>query len=265
MLRWAGAGACLSLVGVAVGDVTSNSMEFSKQELALPKWDADGFRVGFIADTHVTSPATMRRAQSAAKWVVEQKPDLIILGGDYISRSTKLTLGLVKGSLEPIREAKCPVFAVMGNHDYYAPSPERVIRTVEDSGAKVLRNEFVEVGGVTIAGIDDAIFGKHEAGMEMLLEEGHSKSLLAILHEPDFADDMPGHVSLQLSGHSHGGQICLPGGIPSETRIGARKYSAGSYSESKVPLYVTRGVGTSGPDLRLFCRPEATILTLRGA
>lgn len=255
----------MALAGVAMGDVTSNATEYLRRELVLPKWDADGFRVGFIADTHVTSPATMRRARAATQWVVDEKPDLIVLGGDFVSLSTRFTLGYVKDSLVPLHDAKCPVLAVMGNHDYYAPSPAKVIKTVEESGALLLRNEFFEVNGVTVACVDDAIVHRHKAGMEMLLDGNHSKSLLAILHEPDFADEMPSTVSLQLSGHSHGGQICLPGGIPIETRIGARKYSAGYYSDSTVPLYVTRGVGTSGPDLRMFCRPEATILTLRGA
>ena len=91
-----------------------------------------------------------------------------------------------------------------------------------------------------------------------------SKSLLALFHEPDFVSEVPKHVSLQVSGHSHGGQICLPGGYAVHTPFGAKKYKSGYYPDARVPLYVTRGVGTTGPDYRLFCRPEVTILTLRG-
>lgn len=265
VLKWFGAGALTTLGGVAFGDVTSNAIEYVHREIKLPNWNVDGFRVGLIGDTHVTNPHSMERAKSAAQWVVDQNPDVIVFVGDYVSRTDGNVLSHVRESLEPIRNAKCPVIGVMGNHDYYAKRPIRVFETVRDSGVRVLRNEWIDLDGVAIAGVDDAMAQRHIGGMEMLETESFPKSTLALLHEPDFADEMPGSVSLMLSGHSHGGQICLPGGIPIETRIGARNYSAGFYSEAKVPLYVTRGVGTSGPDLRLFCRPEVSILTLREA
>ncbi len=90
-------------------------------------------------------------------------------------------------------------------------------------------------------------------------------SLLVLFHEPDYVKITPTNVSLQLSGHSHGGQICLPGGRPLHTPYGANTYYAGYYANAPVPLFVTRGVGTIGPKLRLFCPPEVTILTLRTA
>jgi predicted MPP superfamily phosphohydrolase len=121
----------------------------------------------------------------------------------------------------------------------------------------------VEVNGVTIAGIDDAIANRQR--YDFLTGGNHSKSLVALFHEPDFVDEVPKHISLQLSGHSHGGQICLPGGFSVHSPFGARKYVAGFYPNARVPLYVTRGIGTTGPDLRTFCRPEVSILTLESA
>jgi predicted MPP superfamily phosphohydrolase len=85
-----------------------------------------------------------------------------------------------------------------------------------------------------------------------------------MLHEPDYVDDVtPAECSLQVSGHSHGGQMCLPFGRPLSLPRGARKYFGGFYPDAKVPLYVSRGVGTIGVDLRFFCPPEVTVLTLK--
>jgi predicted MPP superfamily phosphohydrolase len=126
-----------------------------------------------------------------------------------------------------------------------------------------LRNGSFEVDGVTVAGIDDAIAGRNNP--EFLQPGRHSKSLLTLLHEPDVVEDTPDHVSLQISGHSHGGQICLPTGVALHTPKGAKKYISGFYPDAKVPLYVTRGVGTQGLDWRLFCLPEVSLLTINAA
>ncbi len=262
-LRWTSQGAFAALASVALGDVTSYATEYAETSLKLPKWDADGFRVGLLADLHVITPEATVRATKAVQWVVEQKPDAIVFAGDFVSKSNGYVLDYIRQSLKPVREAKCPVLGVMGNHDYWAHSPESVFRTVQASGVRLLRNECVDVHGVGIVGLDDALMGRHRP--DMLMDERLPKSLISVLHEPDYVDEMPGRASLQLSGHSHGGQICLPGGIALHTPRGARKYKAGFFEETTVPLYVSRGVGTMGPDLRLFCRPEATILTLRSA
>lgn len=111
--------------------------------------------------------------------------------------------------------------------------------------------------------MDDATFNFQN--YEFFPSEKVSKNCLAVLHEPDYVEEMPGHVSLQISGHTHGGQVCLPFGYAMHTPKGGRRYIAGYFPHANVPLYVTRGVGTVGIDYRLFCRPEVTILTLRSA
>ena len=130
------------------------------------------------------------------------------------------------------------------------------------SPIKMLRNSPFEVSDVTIAGIDDAIENKHRPGFVTDLA---NPSLIVLLHEPDFVDSVPTNASLQISGHSHGGQICWPGGTPLHLPTGAKHYVCGFYPDAPVPLYVTRGVGTVGPQMRTFCPPEVSILTLRSA
>ena len=86
-------------------------------------------------------------------------------------------------------------------------------------------------------------------------------------HEPDFADEssLDGRVSLQLSGHSHGGQICLPGLGPVASAPHAQKYPKGLYSVNGMWVYTTRGIGTGPIPHRINCPPEVTEITLVGA
>ena len=262
-LKWMSAGAMTSLVPISVGGLSTSWISLESHELRLPKWDADGFRVAVLADLHTNTPEEVACAIAAIRLALDQKPDLIAIPGDFVNISEPKHLGFVRTSLEPLHDAKCPVIATLGNHDYCCRNLSGIVKTVRGSSAILLQNKAIDIGGVTVAGIDDALAGKHRT--EFLADGSFSKSLLVLLHEPDFVEVMPTDVSLQLSGHSHGGQICLPGGTPLHTPKGAWTYFAGYYPDAKVPLYVTRGVGTVGPRIRLFCRPEVSILTLRGA
>jgi len=257
------AGAATSLLPFSLGKYSTSWISVEHHELLLPKWDADGFRVALLADLHTNTPDAADYAATAIRLAIEQKPDLIALPGDFLNLSDSKHVAYLEKGLEPLHEAKCPVVATLGNHDYNCNKISRIISTVTNSSAEVLQNRAVEIRGVTVAGIDDAIAHKHRT--DFLADGSFSKSVLALLHEPDFVEVMPGNVSLMLSGHSHGGQICLPGGQPIHTPVGSWNYYSGYYPDAKVPLYVTRGIGTVGPRLRLFCRPEVSILTLRGA
>jgi predicted MPP superfamily phosphohydrolase len=255
-------GGAAAVVPAGYADFSSNHLVVERVALSLPRWDADGFRVAVVSDLHANKPAMAARAADAIKLALAESPDLLIMPGDFVNESDEPYLDLLEQALRPLREAKCPVIATMGNHDYWARNPRKII-DVMASRTRLLRNEAVEVGGVTVAGVDDAIAKRHRTDF---LERGkHSKSLLTLLHEPDFVSEVPEHVSLQVSGHSHGGQICLPTGRALHTPFGAKQYIAGYYPDARVPLYVTRGVGTTGTDWRLFCLPEVTLLTLRGA
>jgi predicted MPP superfamily phosphohydrolase len=152
------------------------------------------------------------------------------------------------------------MFATLGNHDYNAP--ERVVDAFREGPIRLLRNETVDIGGVLLAGLDDAIARRHRP--DELPNADRSESLLVALHEPDFVSDLPSHVGLMLSGHSHGGQVRLPLMGAIHTPYGARRYIEGVYQPAEVPLFVSRGIGTVGPDLRLYCPPEVAILTLSG-
>ena len=261
LLRAVVAGVGGSSAVMAYADRSAHGLAVERHTLRLPAWDADGFRVVVLSDIHVNTRTAMVRARAASRIAVAERPDLVVVVGDFVNTTRSFALEFIRQSFEPLEEARCPCVAVMGNHDYWTEQPRKVIETLRETPLRLLRNERAEVAGVTVVGVDDALVNRHR--VDFIGERGVSRSTLALLHEPDFVRIMPEAVSLQISGHSHGGQMCLPFGVPVHTPRGAWDYIAGFYPEARVPLYVTRGVGTIGPDLRTFCAPEVSVLTLR--
>ncbi len=257
-----GYGFAAALIPAAIADISADRLVIERHELKLPNWDANGFKVAVVSDLHANTQSMADRSARAIEMALVEKPDVLVMPGDFLNNSDEKSLALLREALAPLAYASCPVISTMGNHDYWARRPHKIVDILEKR-TQLLRNEVQEVSGVTIAGIDDALANRHDVGF--LKPNRHSKSLLALLHEPDFVKDVPDHLSLQISGHSHGGQICLPTGTALHTPYGAKKYIAGFYEDAKVPLYVTRGVGTTGSDWRLFCLPEVSILTLTAA
>lgn len=257
---FAGVASAAGMMGYA--DVSAHHLVLERHTLTLPKWDADGFRIAVLSDVHVNTDTAMRRARAASEMALAEKPDLLVVTGDFVNTSRSYALEFIRQSFEPLEGAPFPCVAVLGNHDYWTEQPRKVVDAVSKGPLKLLRNERFETRGVMVAGIDDAIAGRHRPEF---VDEGHwSGSVVSLLHEPDYVRTMSDRVSLQISGHSHGGQVCLPFGIPLHTPVGARDYQSGFYPDAPVPLYVTRGVGTIGPDLRMFCPPEVSVLTLVG-
>lgn len=263
VLRWTGTGALTALVAGSYGAVESSAVVVEQHEIRLPKWDAEGFRVAVVSDIHANDPIAASRTVTAVRLALEQKPDVIVLPGDFVNFSWYYTIDLMVDALKDLHEAKCPVVGTLGNHDYWTQNPRAIMRALETrTNMQLLRNQSFEVQGVTIAGVDDAIARLHQP---QFVKEHDNKSLIVLLHEPDFVKDVPTNASLQISGHSHGGQMCLPFGIPLHTPYGSWKYKTGFYPDAPIPLYVTRGIGTVGPPIRMFCRPEVSLLTLRSA
>lgn len=255
------------LVAGAAGGAYSQRCAYDlrteSHDLKIKGWKADGFRVALLGDMHLNSLNETRRAQQAVAAAVAAKTDVIVVVGDFIDASGPRVLPNIQKALAGLSSAACPCFGIMGNHDYWTRKPALVIEELHKSPLRLLRNEVAEVEGVSIVGIDDAIAGRDR--YDFFPQGQVSASTIALVHEPDVNDRIPDHASIQLSGHSHGGQICLPLGIPVHTPYGAKIYKTGFYPEPRVPIYVTRGVGTTGPNYRLFCPPEVSILTLRAA
>lgn len=249
-----------AIATAAYGDFDSKYLVVEEHELRLRNWKHDGLRVALLTDIHVNDSESTERAVKAAHKVAELKPDVVLFGGDAVNFDRADVHDNTIEALAPLRKLTCPKLAVLGNHDYWSTNPEAVRASLRASGFTVLANEVARFDTFNIAGYDDRIGGKKDPMFQPDL-----LNTIALMHEPDDVDVVPETVSLQISGHSHGGQICLPFGIALQTPKGARKYVKGFYPDAKVPLYVSRGIGTIGPKWRTFCPPEISLLTLRSA
>lgn len=224
----------------------------------------DGLRVAHLSDLHISQYTTPGDISRALMLAMRQSPDLIVLTGDFIWRqATEHVHALV----EPLRSLAAPlgVYAVLGNHDHWEGA-ERVIDALAQARVTVLRNQAARLDAAAplwLVGLDDVWERKQDLrGALAGVPEEQCKLLL--VHEPDFADRAAGFpVDLQLSGHSHGGQINLPHfGRPVLPYLG-QKYPAGLYQVGAMVLYTNRGIGVIAPPVRLNCPPEVTLLTLR--
>jgi uncharacterized protein len=222
-------------------------------------------RIGFVADTHLGSVLRAPDIDRALGLMMAAEPDLLLCGGDYVSESPRhiTEAAAVLGNV-----ASTPRFgslAVLGNHDY-ANGAGRMTAALEERGIHVLRNESARVGDVTgelwIAGIDDALLGSPDP-QRAFARVPPGVRAIALWHEPDWAEKVVEHGAfLQLSGHSHGGQVRLPIAGTIAAPIGGRRFVEGLNIAAGMPVYTTRGVGIYRPPVRFRCPPEVTLVTL---
>lgn len=229
----------------------------------------DGLRVGLMADFHFEPDRDEPLVEAAVGAANREDLDLLLLAGDYVTRSSRVLPPLVR-LLEKAR-ARHGVFAVPGNHDGWHAGEAETRRLFEKAGISFLvnRNAVLGLGGarLAVAGTDFVWLGKPDPAAA-LKGIGRDVPVVALVHEPDFFDVMRAHrdIALQVSGHTHGGQCRVPliGYAPVKVRYG-RKYIYGHHAAGGSNLFVTRGVGTVGLRVRFACPPELAVLTLRAA
>lgn len=223
----------------------------------------DGFRLVQLSDLHYdTTPAdTLTSAIDAAN---RFDADLIVLTGDYLTRS--LT-GFDRCAREVGRlRARQGVVGVMGNHDWWN-DVNVVADALRAEGVVTLMNESlaVERGGARlwIVGVDSVWEGRDDID-RALRGVPNDEAKVLLVHEPDFADEASRYpIDVQLSGHSHGGQVRLPFVGALSLPRHARKYPIGLRRVGLMQVYTSRGVGMIRPMVRFNCRPEVTLFTLR--
>lgn len=222
----------------------------------------DGFTIVQLSDLHRGPVMTQDDIAQAVELALRQKTDLVTLTGDYVSDSADYAAPCAE-ALSPLI-ASGDVLACLGNHDHWTDA-DAVARALTDAGVTVLRNAAQEVAdGLWIAAVDD-VWERH-ADLDQALDQVPAGAMVVLLaHEPDYADEVAadGRVSLQISGHSHGGQVRLPIMGPPALPYLAQKYHTGRYQVGPMWLYVNRDVGMIRPAVRLNCRPEVTLLTLQ--
>ncbi len=249
--------------------IVTENVEFRLRRLG-PEFD--GLRVVQISDLHFRPYTGEREIAATVRAVNNAQPDVVVITGDFVTSTWIFHLG--RRSADGIEDcaqileglhAPLGVYAILGNHDW-GTDPDRIAEALRGAGITVLRNEAIPIergkSRLWIAGTDCAFV--KQADMERTLSPiRDNDAVLLLAHEPDFADYAARYpVDLQLSGHSHGGQIVPPlVGPPHLPRLG-KKYVRGKYKVGNMNLYTNRGVGVVGIPLRYQAAPEVTLLRL---
>lgn len=243
-------------------------LEITRLSLSFPGLPSsfDGMRIVHFSDMHLGFFTNDDHIDHMAEAIRQLQPDLLCFTGDIVddyADSMQDYLPLLTAMEAPLGK-----YAVLGNHDYRG-IPEGVQALYKHTGFRLLKNEheILERHGerLAIVGLEDLLLSKPDlsratAGIPATMFK------LLLMHAPDFADQAAeAGIHLQLSGHSHGGQIRAPFLGALKTPPGGRKYVQGLYSvgERKMPVYVNRGIGMTQLPVRVLCPPELTVLTLR--
>ncbi|MFN8454797.1 MAG: metallophosphoesterase [Anaerolineae bacterium] len=245
-------------------------VEVQRVPLILPRLAPQfhGYRLVQISDLHTDISLTRAHLLHLVELINQQQPDAVVITGDFVSYD-------LQPHLEDMVAAFCRLtprdatLAVLGNHDYWVET-HLIRQAFEHCGIIDLSNAVYTVrraGAMFhIAGVDDIWEDQHQLD-QVLAQLPAAGAAVLLAHEPDFADvsAATGRFDLQLSGHSHGGQVIIPGWGPLVTTAYGVKYPVGRYRVGSMWVYTNRGLGESSIRLRINCRPEITVFTLQAA
>jgi uncharacterized protein len=229
----------------------------------------DGVTIVQISDWHMGDWMTKAQMMSIVQQVNELNADIVVATGDFISRKTDYVFDDVTDIIRQL-SAREALFGVLGNHDRWT-MPVLTQEAIERAGnLQLLVNRNVAIRRndqvIYVAGVGD-IWQKEDDLPAALDGIPTDAPTILLAHEPDYADkvSLTKRVSLQLSGHSHGGQVALPFIGPLILPSFGQIYHTGLYNVNGMMQYTNRGLGMIRPYVRFNCRPEITHITLRPA
>ena len=268
-------GALVAATGSALGwGIVRGRHAFAQEEVIVrvagwPK-ALEGYTIAQVSDIHVGTFVGDRELDEGFELVQRVRPDLVVATGDLVDADA----GLVGALLQRLARvnARDGAFTILGNHDHYAGAADVVAR-IRASGIRALCNESVilrpgDGGGFALLGVDDlsgrtrpspGFTGPDLSAALRSVRPDQPKILLA--HQPKYLHESSGRVALQLSGHTHGGQI-NPGFRPADFVM---EYVSGRYERDGTTLWVNRGFGVAGPPSRVNAPPEVTKIVIVGA
>jgi predicted MPP superfamily phosphohydrolase len=269
--------AFLSLAAGAAGAAVTGDMfvaeprwlEVTRHELRVRGLSPrlDGMRIAQVTDVHL--PANLPVAEETLAVLERERPEIVVLTGDICE-----TAAAAADLTAFLRRAKgaTATAATLGNWEYRGGlGGDAGRRAHEAAGVPLLVNSHLTVeahgAALTLVGLDDYVAGDPDP-IAALRERPRGVPEIWLTHPPGLVDrlpsDLPSRPAALLAGHTHGGQIRLPG-LPAYTPTGSGRFVEGWYRDTFAPLYVSRGIGTADIRARLFCRPELPVFTLRRA
>lgn len=272
LFRWSLALAAAVAIALAVWAFWWEPRRLIAREtsVSLSCWTGEPLRIAIASDLHIGSPYTgVEKLDRLVARINAGRPDIIVLLGDFVIQ------GVVGGQFVPpetiaarLGHLRAPggVYAVLGNHDWWLDAP-RVIRAFDRAGIHVIEDSAraLESDGnrFWLVGISDFMEGAHDVRRALAPVTDH-RPAIAITHNPDIFPAVPARVCLTLAGHTHGGQVALPGvGRPIVPSQFGQRYAIGHVLEHGKRLFITAGVGTSIIPVRFRVPPEVVFLTVQ--
>jgi len=231
----------------------------------LPK-PFEGTTLAFLSDVHHGPFVPRGYVRSIVEMTNALKPDLVLLGGDYCHHGPQY-IAPVHEDLAGLK-ARIGRYAVLGNHDHW-DGYQASVEGLESAGIPLLKNagDWIEKAGarLRIGGVGDLWCDKPDVA-RALGDATDRDASIVLSHNPDVAETLQDpRVGLMLSGHTHGGQVVVPFyGAPIVPSSYGQKYLHGLVQGPSCQVFVSRGVGTVTPPVRLFCPPEVILITLTG-
>jgi hypothetical protein len=250
------------------GKFDAREIDCREFDLPLPRLAPafDGLRLLHISDLHMGTWMNPERLAGIAALVNAQSADLIAITGDFVSYTVEQPLRELAASLSRLTPRE-GAFAVLGNHDIWT-DPSAVRAMLAGAGITELPNRVHTLrrgsACLHLAGVDNTY--EHLDDLPAVLAQIPAEGAAILLaHEPDYADRSAatGRFDLQLSGHSHGGQMNFPLAGPLFLPRYAHRYPRGLYRINGMQLYTNRGLGTTALQLRIRCPPEIAVIRLR--
>ena len=250
-----------ALTGAGAYGVAYERHRIGVTEATLPVWRLpaafDGIRIGFLTDVHHSMLVPREDVIHAVQLVNAASPDLIVLGGDYVTFGDRAFVGPVAELLAPLR-ARHGVFAILGNHDDDRDMPAALarqhIQVLRDARTRLeIRGDRIDLAGVRF-------WTRRPADLARVLRRAENPVLL-LAHDPRRLTEAAAlNVPAVLSGHTHGGQVVIPGfGALARRRF---PVLAGLARKGNTSIFVSRGIGTVYLPVRINCPPEVVIVTL---
>jgi uncharacterized protein len=253
-------------------------------EVRLPQLGEElaGTKIAVLSDLQLgmwfANHGMVERAVEAA---VEAEPDVVLLGGDFVYSSDptiETQIDTLMALIEPLVDSGIPTYAVLGNHDYAVDAADELTTALEDAGIPVLRNTAVPVPGpvddpaeqLYVVGIGPDLPNRVDIDSALADLPGTAPRVV-LMHNPTVFDRLPaGSAPLTLAGHTHCGQVAVPGqpdwaylALTSEERIVADGWAPQDYGAKGNRMFVTCGIGFSVAPIRINAPPQVAFFTLQ--